>query len=88
MAQRFPFCCHEQPMHLGGHILWIFGPKTPCMRIKFGTLRVKWTLGCQIYGFGVLSPTEIDYIVWDKEGLGESRRFFPKKTFSGMVLVE
>ena len=42
------------------------------MNVKFVTLRTIWTLGGQIYGLDALRPTEIDCIVLEKEGLGES----------------
>ena len=59
-----------------------FWAKDPLHAYQVWNFTCKMDIGCQIYGFGVLSPTEIDYMVWDKEGLGESRHFFPKKTFS------
>ena len=59
-------------MHLIDLFLWVFESKAPCMDIKFVALRIKWTLGGQIYGFDALRPIIIDCIVLDKEGLGES----------------
>ena len=59
-------------MHLVDSILGPFEPKTPCMDVKFGTLCVLWTLGGQIYVVDALRPTEIECIVLDIEGLGES----------------
>ena len=59
-------------MHLVGLFLWLFEPKTPCMYIKFEALRIKSTLGGQIYGFDTLIPIIIECVVLDIEGLGES----------------
>ena len=42
------------------------------MDIKFVALRIKRTLGGQIYDLDALRPAVIDCIVLEKEGLGES----------------
>ena len=42
------------------------------MYIMFEALLTKGALGGRIYDWDALRPTEIDCIVMDKEGLGES----------------
>ena len=59
-------------MHLVDSLLGPFEINGPCMNVKFVTLRVIWTLGCWIYVLDAFRSTEIDCIVLDKEGLGES----------------
>ena len=58
-------------MHLLDFIFGSFEHEDQCMNVKFVTLRVIWTLRGQIYVLDALSPTKIDWIFLDMEGLDE-----------------
>ena len=73
-AQRCQIYCHKHPMHLVDSVLEPFWPNTSCMDVKIGTLCIIWTLRGQIYDLDTSRLIKIDYIVLEKEGLGESLR--------------
>ena len=59
-------------MHHKNHFLGLFELNSPCMNVKFVTLRVISTLGGQIYVLDALSPTKIDCMHFDFRELDES----------------
>ena len=59
-------------MHLIDLISGSFELKAPCMDVKFLTLHVISTLRGHIYPLDEMSSTEIELLVMDFRGLGES----------------